>query len=150
MIIYITKSISNRQQTKLETCFKQLNYSYSYAHPPLVQLKVVSRRVQVLSFKPCSFMILSPGQSLLFPHNGFLTLQAMFKETSLPTILARLGKSPRKQYINVISCLIPSSFPPNNSTRGKAATHTKNTGKIINPHHDVQFCIYIIKVERDY
>lgn len=74
----------------------------------------------------------------------------MFKETSLPTILARLGKSPRKQYINVISCLIPSSFPPNNSTRGKAATHKKNTGRIINPHHDVQFCIYIIKVERDY
>lgn len=48
----------------------------------------------------------------------------------LPTILAKFGKSPRKQYISVINCLMPFSFPPNKSISGfagKYALHLHQT-----------------------
>lgn len=41
----------------------------------------------------------------------------------LPTILAKFGKSPRKQYISVINCLMPFSFPPNKFISGFAGKY---------------------------
>lgn len=84
---------------------------------------IEERKLSIKKLFCFSFVVRTLDKIRCINNDQYFSTEKKRNKFYVPTILARFGKSPRKQYISVINCLMPFSSPPNNSTSGFAGKY---------------------------